>query len=129
MTDRPGLLARGFDPPEQPWLAGHRGVDLIGTAGDPVRSPIAGRVVVAERIVDRGVLVIERGRQRVSLEPVQPRVQVGDRVAVGDPVGVLEPGHRGCPAPHCLHWGLRVAGEYRDPLLLVREHRPVLLPS
>ncbi len=50
------------------------------------------------------------------------------------PLGVVEPGHRGC-AVACLHWGLRRAvpggggpEQYLDPLLLVGLGRPRLLP-
>src|SRR5437763_11992452 len=32
----PHHVVRGFDPPIQPWLAGHRGVDLAGAPGAPV---------------------------------------------------------------------------------------------
>ena len=55
----------------------------------------------------------------------------------GDPLGVLDPGHRGCPVAACLHWGLRrpsttgAAGalEYLDPLLLLGLGRVRLLPT
>jgi hypothetical protein len=42
---------------------------------------------------------------------------------------VLEPGHAGCPAPACLHWGVRRERlEYLDPLVLLRPARVRLLP-
>jgi murein DD-endopeptidase MepM/ murein hydrolase activator NlpD len=124
----PVAVSRGFAPPEQPWLAGHRGVDLAGTPGAAVRAPVSGRVEVARRIVDRGVIVISAGPMRVALEPVRATVAPGTLVAAGDVVGELQRGHRGCPAAACLHWGLRVEQTYRDPLLLVLRYRPVLLP-
>ena len=124
----PVAVARGFAPPEQPWLAGHRGVDLVGSPGAAVRAPLSGRVDVARWIVDRGVVVIRTGPVRVTLEPVRATVAPGTLVTAGEVVGVLQPGHRGCPAAACLHWGLRVDDQYRDPLLLVLRYRPVLLP-
>ena len=55
----------------------------------------------------------------------------------GDPLGLLDPGHRGCPVAACLHWGLRRpsttgavgALEYLDPLLLLGLGRVRLLPT
>jgi spore coat polysaccharide biosynthesis predicted glycosyltransferase SpsG len=38
---------RRFEPPTQPWLAGHRGVDLRATAGAPVLAGGAGTVTFA----------------------------------------------------------------------------------
>ena len=35
------------------------------------------------------------------------------------PIGTLVPGHAGCPADACLHWGLRRGDTYLDPLRLL----------
>jgi hypothetical protein len=45
-------------------------------------------------------------------------VRKGDEVAAGDVVGVLEPAPSHCPSA-CLHWGLRRADGYLDPLSLL----------
>ena len=37
LDPRPEVVAT-FDPPDDPWGAGHRGVDLAGRIGQPVRS-------------------------------------------------------------------------------------------
>lgn len=37
----------------------------------------------------------------------------------GQPLGVLEPGHPGCAAAACLHWGVRRREVYLDPLRLI----------
>lgn len=106
-------VRREFDPPDQPWLAGHRGVDLTGRAGDQVRAPRAGTVSFAGMVAGRPVLVISHGAVRTTLEPVTARVAVGTRVQAGQPVGVLEAGH--CSPADCLHWGLRRGDDYLDP--------------
>ena len=50
-------------------------------------------------------------------------------MAAGDPVGVLDPGHAGCPDTACLHWGVRRGKvDYLDPLVLLRPARLRLLP-
>lgn len=123
----PGPVVRGFDPPERVWLAGHRGVDLAGVAGEPVTAPSAGVVTFAGLVAGRPVLVVDHGEVRSTLEPVHATVPVGARVAMGDVVGRLVEGHA-CPAGTCLHWGLKRGEEYLDPLSLTAS--PVrLLPE
>jgi murein DD-endopeptidase MepM/ murein hydrolase activator NlpD len=125
-------VARAFDPPPRPWLAGHRGVDLAAVPGATVRSAGTGVIRYAGRIAGRGVLsVTHGGGLRTTYEPVDalPGIEVGGAVVAGQPLGVLAAGHPGCAAPACLHWGLRgPAGEYLDPLALLGLGRVRLLP-
>lgn len=122
-------VARGFDPPPQPWLAGHRGVDLAATAGVPVRSVAAGTVHYAGELAGRGVVSVRHADGlRTTYEPVRPDVAAGDRVDAGQRLGTLLAGHRGCPAAACLHWGLRHGEVYLDPLTLLGQGRVRLLP-
>ena len=93
-----------------------------------MRAPIGGVVELARTVVDRGVVVVRSGDIQVSLEPVTATVAPGQQVKAGDPVGTVDSGPSHCAPQACLHWGLRVAGEYRDPLLLVQRYRAVLLP-
>ena len=126
--DGPATVVRTFLPPPQPWRPGHRGVDLLTRPGQRVVAPIAGTVEVATMIVDRGVVVIRAGEVRVSLEPVEATVRLGDQVAAGDAVGAMGAGRSHCSPAPCLHWGLRIGKAYHDPLLLVNHYRAVLLP-
>ncbi|WP_404387815.1 murein hydrolase activator EnvC family protein [Humibacillus xanthopallidus] len=122
-------VARRFDPPDQPWLPGHRGVDLVGTVGQVVRSPTAGTVTYAGRLAGRGVVVVSHADGlRSTFEPVTPSQPVGTAVAQGDPVGSIaaEPGH--CAPASCLHWGVLRGRTYLDPLAFVGRARIVLLP-
>ncbi|NKX49076.1 M23 family metallopeptidase [Arthrobacter deserti] len=123
----PGVL-RPFQPPPQPWLGGHRGVDLAASPAAAVSAPAAGTVSFAGWVVDRPVVTIDHGNGlRSSFEPVASDLKQGDAVARGDPVGRLSgTGH--CPGP-CLHWGVRRAEQYLNPLQFVTDQRPsVLLP-
>ena len=122
-------MARRFDPPEQPWLAGHRGVDLVGTVGQPVRAPADGTVTYAGRLAGRGVVVVgHAGGLRSTFEPVAAALPVGSIVAEGAPVGTIaaEAGH--CAPVTCLHWGVLRGRDYLDPLAFVGRGRIVLLP-
>ena len=125
----PPRVMRRFDPPPRPWLAGHRGVDLAAAPSAAVLSAGAGTVVFAGEVAGRGVVsVAHPGGLRTTYEPVTSTVAVGDRLALGDPIGRLAAGHPGCAASACLHWGLRRDDLYLDPLALLGLGRVRLLP-
>jgi murein DD-endopeptidase MepM/ murein hydrolase activator NlpD len=124
----PVPVGRGFAPPQTRYGAGHRGVDLVGPAGAVVRAAGGGRVSYAGLLAGRGVVVVVHGDLRTTYEPVSATVGVGQAVSAGDAIGVLSAGHAGCPAPACLHWGLRRGEQYLDPLLLVGAGPVRLLP-
>lgn len=117
-----------FDPPPEPWLSGHRGVDLAGADGSDVLAPEAGRVSFVGTVVDRGVVTIDHGGGlRSSFEPVDSSLRKGDSVAAGDILGTID-GTTHC-SPGCFHWGVRLGEEYVNPLQFVLDLRPsVLLP-
>ena len=117
-----------FDPPETQWSSGHRGVDLLGRAGQPVRAAQAGTVRFAGSLAGRGVVVVDHGATRTTYEPVTATVRVGVSVAEGARIGVLQaaPGH--CWPAVCLHWGLIRGDTYLDPLTLVGAEPVRLLP-
>ena len=116
-------MVRPFDPPAQPWLTGHRGVDLAAPPSTVVCSAGPGTVLFAGRVAGRGVVsVTHAGGLRTTYEPVTASVRAGQVVARGDPLGRLEPGHPG------LHWGLRRGETYLDPLMLLGFGRVRLLP-
>jgi murein DD-endopeptidase MepM/ murein hydrolase activator NlpD len=123
------VVTRPFDPPPTPYAAGHRGVDLGGTAGQPVLAAGAGVVSFAGLVAGRPVVSVQHADGlRTTYEPVAPQVAAGQVVAGGSPLGVLVAGHAGCPADACLHWGLRRGEAYLDPLSLLRPPRVRLLP-
>ena len=133
LSPRPAVL-RVFDPPDQPWLSGHRGVDLqLASDGVPVTSPAPGTVSFVGFVVDRPVVTIDHGNGlRSSFEPVESTLRPGAAVVKGSVLGRAVParslpGH--CGATMCLHWGVRRGGEYLNPLVFVMDLRPsILLP-
>lgn len=122
-------VLRRFSPPPAPWLAGHRGVDLAASPGEPVLAAGPGSIGFAGPVGGRGVVTVNHpGGLRTTYLPVTPAVRVGDPVTAGDPLGTLSgptPPH--CPES-CLHWGLRTGTTYLDPLLLLAGARIRLLP-
>jgi murein DD-endopeptidase MepM/ murein hydrolase activator NlpD len=124
----PHPVVRPFHAPATPYGPGHRGVDLGGQPGTPVKAAGDGVVVYAGQLAVRGVVSIDHGDGlRTTYEPVTAVVTVGQRATRGTVIGHLAPGHLGC-AGACLHWGARRGEEYLDPLGLLSRGRVRLLP-
>lgn len=118
-----------------PWVApahrygpGHRGLDLAGATGSAVLAPASGVVAFRGRVVDRPLLTIDHGGGLVStLEPVTSDLSPGDVVSRGQVVGEVAAG--GHAVAGSLHLGVRLDGEYVNPLLLLGGiPRAILLP-
>jgi murein DD-endopeptidase MepM/ murein hydrolase activator NlpD len=127
--DPPVAVVAGFTAPAGPFAPGHRGVDLAGHVGDPVRSAAAGVVAFAGRVAGRGVVSVDHpGGLRTSYEPVTATVARGDQVGAGAVLGRLEAAASHCPPAACLHWGLRRGETYLDPRSMLGAARVRLLP-
>lgn len=123
-------VVRSFNPPEDRWLAGHRGVDLLASGpGASFVSPADGVVRFAGRVAGKEVVVVEhRGGLRSTFEPASSALPLGTPVRRGQDVGVVRatPGH--CEPATCLHWGVLRGEVYLDPLALLGPQRVRLLP-
>jgi murein DD-endopeptidase MepM/ murein hydrolase activator NlpD len=122
------MLVRPYIAPPTPYASGHRGIDIGATGGNEVLAPDDGVVHFSGVVVDRPVLSIRHaGGLITSFEPVSSDRVAGDPVRRGDVVGVLQPGH--CTDP-CLHFGVRLNGEYLSPLYFLGGiPHSVLLPT
>lgn len=121
-------VVAGFHPPSDPWGAGHRGVDLLGSPGQTVHAALPGRVGFAGRIAGRGVVVVDHGATRTTYEPVTTSLAVGDALDAGQPLGSLDLVGSHCFPRACLHWGWIRVETYLDPLDLVGAGPVRLLP-
>lgn len=123
----PVRIVQPFVAPAHEYGAGHRGLDLDDGDG-AVRSPADGRVAFAGPVAGRGVLTIDHGDGLVSsFEPVDTELAVGAAVRRGQIVARVGVG--GHTAPGELHVGVRLEGEYINPLrMLGGVPRAVLLP-
>lgn len=112
----PSQVIRRFDAPAQPWLPGHRGVDLPVTPGTAFVAPADATVRFAGRVAGKDVVSLLLDSGLVStFEPARTRLGVGVRVQRGEVVGTVEGESDHC-GHRCLHWGLRAArNDYRDP--------------
>ena len=112
----PHEIVRPFVAPATPYAPGHRGID-VRAPGGTVFAPAAGVVHFVGVVVDRPVLSIRHpGGLISSYEPVESPLAAGATVRRGDVIGSVVPGH--CASP-CLHFGVRLDGEYVNPLLLL----------
>jgi murein DD-endopeptidase MepM/ murein hydrolase activator NlpD len=117
-----GLLSvlHRFEQPATLYAAGHRGVDLATTSGQPVLAARGGRVQFAGPVAGRGVVVIAHADGiRTEYEPVAPTVRAGEAVDTGQLIGRILGTHGMCHPGVCLHWGARRGDIYIDPLLLL----------
>ena len=121
-------VVRAFIAPATAYSAGHRGLDVAVPPGTVVVSPASGTVHFSGVVVDRPVVSIRHPDGVISsFEPVLSALADGTSVDRGSPIGIVQPGH--CTGG-CLHFGVRVHGEYVSPLVyLDGVPRAVLLPT
>jgi len=127
LRPQPEVIER-FDPPDSPYGAGHRGVDLLGHVGQTVHASLAGTVTFAGMLAGRGVVVVNHGATRTTYEPVTASLTVGTPVAAGATIGTLDLAMSHCLPRSCLHWGWIRGDTYLDPLRLVGAGPVRLLP-
>ena len=125
----PHHVVHGFDPPLQRWLAGHRGVDLVGVPDEAVLAAGSGVIAFAGRVAGMPVVTIQHpDGLRTTYEPVVTRRHTGEIVLRGEQIGHLALGGSHCTPVACLHWGLKRGVDYLDPLALLRLNPVRLLP-
>ena len=124
----PIVVVAPFRAPPTPYAAGHRGIDLAVAPGAAVTAAAAGTVSFAGAVAGRGVVAIDHGGGVVSaIEPVAATVGEGAAVAAGEVIGTVSSGGH-CSAG-CVHFGVRIDGEYVSPFLFLGGlPRAVLLP-
>ena len=121
-------LERAYEAPAHRYGAGHRGIDLRPLDSADVRAPAAGAVAFSGMVAGRGILTIDHGDGLVTtFEPVESTLVEGAPVEQGAVVGTMTLG--GHTAAGAVHFGVRLHGEYINPLLLLGGvPRAVLLP-
>lgn len=127
-VDPPRVVQQPFRAPETAYSAGHRGIDLEQTPASAVLAPADGVVHFVGFVVDRPVLSIRHDGDLLSAyEPVITELAEGDIIRAGEVIGTVATGGH-CDGG-CVHFGVRLHGEYVSPLLLLGGiPRAVLLP-
>jgi murein DD-endopeptidase MepM/ murein hydrolase activator NlpD len=112
-----GPVIRGFDPPDTPFSAGHRGIDVAVAEDTPVLAAAAGAVSFAGPVGGRLFVTIDHGGGLESTYSFLASVAVrrGAVVAPAQVLGTSGTGHAGETLSH-LHFGVRLDDVYVDPL-------------
>lgn len=112
-----GPVIRGFDPPEDPYGAGHRGIDIGAAVGTPILAPEVGVVSFAGKVGGELFVTLDHGGGLRSTYSWLSAIAVreGDVVARGGLIGLTGRGHPDAVVAH-LHLGVRLDGVYVDPL-------------
>lgn len=131
-----GPLLRPFVFGSDPYLGGqHRGIDVAGAAGAPVRAAAGGTVTFAGSLPGAGKTVTVQTADGYAVTHVHLggiSATEGSIIAEGAKVGTIGPsGEPEVDRPY-VHLGVRVAAErhgYVDPLKLLPRRKTVAPPS
>jgi hypothetical protein len=112
-----GPVVRAFDPPDSPYGAGHRGIDIGMPVGTTVVAPDDGVVSFAGPVGGRLFLTIDHGGGLTSTASWLGSLLVPRRARVvrGQPVATTNWGHPDLAVPQ-LHFSVRLNGDYVDPM-------------
>jgi murein DD-endopeptidase MepM/ murein hydrolase activator NlpD len=112
-----GPVIRGFDPPDNPYGSGHRGIDIAVSVGTPVHAAAAGVVTFAGPVGGRLFLTIDHGAGLESRYSFLSALAArrGDAITKGQVVARSGTGHAGDLVPN-LHFGVLLDDVYVDPL-------------
>ncbi|MCD6269859.1 MAG: M23 family metallopeptidase [Deltaproteobacteria bacterium] len=105
----------------------HGGVDFKAAIGIPVAAAASGQVVLAEALYYSGrIVIIDHGLSIFSLYMHLSEIdcRVGERVDRGQIIGKSGKSGR-VTGPH-LHWGVKIAGVFVDPLRFVDDSKHLL---
>ena len=115
-----GPVIRPFEPPEDPYSQGHRGIDIEASFGSPLRSAAAGVVAFSGWIGGALYISIDHpdGVRTTYSWLSASLVNQGQAVAGDEVIGATGHGHPSDPRTH-LHFGARVGSTYIDPMTLL----------
>ncbi|MBW3092304.1 M23 family metallopeptidase [Bifidobacterium sp. 82T10] len=112
---RDTVVTATFDGPTQPWLPGHRGVDLAAGPGTELLAPADGVIAFAGKVGGKSVVSIRHGTLTSTFEPAVTDLRVGAPVARGEPFGETGGVSDHC-GDSCVHWGVKRGSDaYEDP--------------
>ena len=116
-----GPVVRGFDPPDDPYGSGHRGIDIAAPAGSPVVAADAGTVTFAGRVGGELFVSVRHAAGLATTYAWLSSVDVSrdQTVLRGQEIARSGGGHPGSVEPSHLHLGAKLDGSYIDPLLFL----------
>lgn len=127
-VDGPRVIVEPYVQPLTPYGSGHRGIDIDVPRNEILYAPADGVIHFSGQVGLRWVFSIEHaGGVLSSYDHAFSELPKGTVVKKGDSIGHILSGH--CASELCVHIGVRVGGEYVNPLLFFGGvPRSVLLP-
>jgi murein DD-endopeptidase MepM/ murein hydrolase activator NlpD len=112
-----GPVIDAFDPPDTPFGAGHRGIDIATPVGTVIVAPEAAKVTFAGKVGGQLFVTLDHGGGVESTYSwlSATLVRKNDVVARGQAIARTGPGHPGKTPAH-LHLGVKLNDVYQDPL-------------
>jgi murein DD-endopeptidase MepM/ murein hydrolase activator NlpD len=112
-----GEMIRPYDAPDDPFAAGHRGIDVAAPFGSPVRASAPGTVSFAGVVNANRTVTIDHGDGLRTSYSFLAEIKVArsQHVETGQIVGTVGDGHAANQPSH-VHLSARRDGTYFDPL-------------
>ena len=113
-----GAVVAVYDAPDDPFAAGHRGIDVSAPLGSPVRAAAAGTVSFAGTVAGNTTVTIDHDAAVKTSYSFLASLSVkkGQVVRRGTVVGTLGRGHPSSGLPPHVHFSARRNGAYFDPM-------------
>ena len=123
-------IIEAFDPPDKPWLKGHRGIDVLALEGEPLRGPTGGTIRFAGTVAGMAtVSILTESGHVFTFQPAATLLKKGESFAAGEQIGTV--GSGGHCQRSCLHIGAWPAASdrrYVDPGKFFGQEQSALLP-
>lgn len=115
-----GPVIRGFEPPQDPYGPGHRGIDIAAPFGSELLAAEEGVVAFAGWVGGSLFISIDHPDGVRSTYSWLSAIDVteGRPVLRGEAIGRTGRGHPDVPTTH-LHFGTRIGDTYIDPMLML----------
>jgi hypothetical protein len=116
-----GPVIHGFELPNGPYGAGHRGIDIAAPFGTPVHAAEAGTVSFAGWVAGALFVSVDHpdGYRTTYSWLSGVSVHKNDVVVRDQVIASSGHGHPEVPSPTHLHFGVRLGTRYLDPMLFL----------
>jgi murein DD-endopeptidase MepM/ murein hydrolase activator NlpD len=113
-----GPIIRDYDPPDDPYGSGHRGIDIASPVGTAVLAVETGTVTFAGVVGGQLFVTVNHGAGLASTYSWVSALDVeeNDVVMRGEVIARSGSGHPGSLEPPHLHLGVKLEDQYVDPL-------------
>src|SRR5699024_4127106 len=110
-------IINAIDPPDEPWLKDHRGIDVLVALAELVPAPTTGSNRIAGTVAGSATVSVRTYSGHVlTFQPATSPMEKGERFSAGEQIGTVGPG--GHCERSCLHigaWPASTDQRYTDP--------------